>query len=84
MKKKMLTLMTVLLMAVGSAFAQVIITDEDVNANRGMSNPENFGVMVPGQGLAMDQYKYAPLGSGVLLLAGMGAAYLIKKKKDNC
>ena len=82
MKKRMLTLMTVLLMAVGSAFAQVIITDEDVAHNRAEQNVSNFGVMVPAQGASMDQYKHAPLGSGILLLAGLGAAYLVKKRKD--
>lgn len=82
MKKRMLTLMTVLLMAVGSAFAQVIITDEDVNHNRTEADPNDFGVMVPMQNANMDQWKQAPLGSGILLLAGLGAAYLVKKRKD--
>ena len=83
MKKKLIAIVAVLLMTVGSAFSQVILTDEDVNHNRAQGTiPENFGVMVAGQGLAMDQYKYTPLGSGVLLLAGLGAAYLIKKKRQ--
>ena len=82
MKKRMLTLMTVLLMAVGSAFAQVIITDEDVNHNRTGANSSDFGVMVPMQNANMDQWTQAPLGSGILLLAGLGAAYLVKKRKD--
>ena len=81
MNKKMLTLMTVLLMAVGSAFAQVIITDEDVNHNRGTRDGDEIGVMVPMQNVNMDQWKFAPLGSGVLLLAGLGAAYLVGKRK---
>ena len=82
MKKKMLTLMTVLLMAVGSAFAQVIITDEDVNNNRLNRDGDEIGVMVPRQNVDMDQWKIAPLGNGILLLAGLGAAYLAKKRKD--
>lgn len=81
MKKKVLTLMTVLLMAAGSAFAQVIITDEDINHNRADASPNDFGVMVPMQNVNMDQWKQAPLGSGILLLAGLGAAYLVKKRK---
>ena len=81
MKKKMLTLMTVLMMAAGSAFAQVIITDEDVNHNRATTAAEDFGVMVPAQKYNMDQWKVAPLGNGILLLAGLGAAYLVKKRK---
>ena len=82
MKKKVIAIVAALLMTVGSAFSQVILTDEDVNHNRAQQDPSEFGVMVPGQGLAMDQYKYSPLGNGVLLLAGLGAAYLIKKKKQ--
>ena len=81
MKKKMLTLMTVLMMAAGSAFAQVIITDEDVNHNRATRDAEEFGVMVPMQNFDGDQWKQAPLGNGILLLAGLGAAYLVKKRK---
>jgi hypothetical protein len=81
MKKKMLTLMTVLMMAAGSAFAQVIITDEDVNHNRATRDAEEFGVMVPMQKFDGDQWKVAPLGNGILLLAGLGAAYLVKKRK---
>ena len=81
MNKKMLTLMTVLLMAVGNAFAQVIITDEDVNHNRGTRDGDEIGVMVPMQNVNMDQWKYAPMGNGVLLLVGLGAAYLVGKRK---
>ena len=81
MKKKMLTLMTVLMMVAGSAFAQVIITDEDVNHNRATRDAEEFGVMVPMQKFDGDQWKVAPLGNGILLLAGLGAAYLVKKRK---
>lgn len=81
MKKKMLTLMTVLMMAAGSAFAQVIITDEDVNHNRAEEDAQTFGMMVPRQNVNMDQWKVAPLGNGILLLAGLGAAYLVKKRK---
>ena len=82
MKKKVIAIVAALLMTVGSAFSQVILTDEDINHNRAQQDASEFGVMVPGQGLAMDQYKYSPLGNGVLLLAGLGAAYLIKKKKQ--
>ena len=83
MKKKVIAIVAALFLTVGSAFSQVILTDEDVNHNRAQgTTPENFGVMVAGQGLDIDQYKYTPLGSGVLLLAGLGAAYLIKKKRQ--
>ena len=80
MKKKLIAIVAALLMTVGSAFSQVILTDEDVNHNRQQQDVQEFGVMIAGQGLAMDQYKYTPLGSGVLLLAGLGAAYLVRKR----
>jgi hypothetical protein len=82
MKKKLIAIVAALLMTVGSAFSQVILTDEDVNHNRQEQNVQEFGVMIAGQGLAMDQYKYTPLGGGVLLLAGLGAAYLLHKRKE--
>ena len=80
MKKKLIAIVAALLMTVGSAFSQVILTNEDVNHNRQQQDVQEFGVMIAGQGLAMDQYKYTPLGSGVLLLAGLGAAYLVRKR----
>ena len=81
MKKKLIAIVAVLFMTVGTAFSQVIITDEDFNHNRANTNPD-FGVMVPMQNVNMDQWKQAPLGSGLLLFAGLGAAYLLKKKKQ--
>ena len=82
MKKKVIAIVAALFLTVGSAFSQVILTDEDFNHNRNQVTPEEFGVMVPAQGYNIDQYKHAPLGNGVLLLAGLGAAYLLKKKKQ--
>ena len=81
MKKRLIAIMAVLFLTVGRAFAQVIITDEDVNHNRGTRDGQEIGVMVPMQNVDMDQWKVAPLGSGVLLLAGLGAAYLARKRK---
>lgn len=44
-------------------------------------NADNMPI-VPGTGYYCDQS--APLGSGLLLLAGLGAAYAVRKrKKDN-
>ena len=83
MKKKVIAIVAALFMTVGTAFSQVIITDEDVAHNRAQQNVTNFGVMVPAQGANMDQYKHAPLGSGILLLAGLGAAYLVRKRKED-
>ena len=55
--------MAVLFLTVGSALAQVIITDEDVNHNRATRDAEEFGVMVPMQKFDGDQWKVAPLAT---------------------
>ena len=82
MKKKLIAIVAVLFMTVGTAFSQVIITDEDLNHHRDGTNSNDFGVMVPMQNVNMDQWKQAPLGSGLFLLAGLGAAYLLRKRKE--
>ena len=68
-------------MTVMPVIGQVIITDEDVNHNRAEQNTSNIGVMVLQEGVNYDQWKYSPLDGGVLLLAGLGAAYLVGKRK---
>lgn len=70
-----------MLMAVGTTFGQIIITEEDPNHNRAEQNTSNIGVMVLSEGVDYDQWKYAPLDGGILLLAGLGAAYLAGKRK---
>lgn len=83
MKKRILTLTAALLMAASPAISQVIITEGDIDHNRAEQAASEVTVMVPGQGWSLDQWKVAPLGEGVLLLAGLGMAYLIgKRKKD--
>ena len=82
MKKRLLSIMAVALMAVGTAFGQiVIIDDEDPNHNRATRDGSDIGVMVPMQGVVVDQWKYTPLDGGLFLLAGLGAAYLVGKRK---
>ena len=47
-------------------------------------NTEDFGLIVPIEGLDSDQYL--PIGDGLLVLAALGGAYLLKKgakKKHN-
>lgn len=83
MKRKIMILTAAILMAAGTAFGQVILTEEDPNHNRAEGDQTNFGVMVPAEGWDVDQWKYAPLDGGMLLLAGLGAAYLVGKRKKN-
>ncbi|MBR4391355.1 MAG: hypothetical protein IKT08_04540 [Bacteroidales bacterium] len=81
MKRRLISLTAAMLMAVGTTFGQIIITEEDPNHNRAEQNTSNIGVMVLSEGVDYDQWKYAPLDGGILLLAGLGAAYLAGKRK---
>ena len=81
MKKRIVILATAIWMAVAPVFGQIIITEEDANHNRAEQNNSNIGVMVLQEGVNYDQWKYAPLDGGVLLLTGLGAAYLLGKRK---
>lgn len=64
-----------------AASAQVFMIDDDANNGRADAG-EGVSVIVPIHGVEYDQTNYTPLGGGTLLLAGLGAAYLMKKKKQ--
>ena len=81
MRKRILSLTVALIVATAPVVGQVIITEGDVNHNRSEQNAEEMTVMVPAQGEYYDQWKVAPLGEGALVLAGMGLAYLLSKRK---
>ena len=82
MKKSLVII--ILAMLIGS-FApvkgQIIYTEEDAGISLRTQSEAPMGVMVPMQGADMDQWKIAPLGNGMLLLAGLGGAYLLSKKR---
>lgn len=84
MRKRTCVIVIVLLMVAQSVMGQIIYTQEDVGTNlRAGGKSDQFEVMVPLQNSNLDQYQesYVPLGNGLLLLAGLGGAYLLKKKK---
>lgn len=66
-----------IMLLAGFSFGQVILTEEDYN-----QRVEGFDVMVPLQNINTDQYQQGlvPLGDGLLLLAALGGAYLLKGK----
>lgn len=84
MKKIVLTAVASL-MLVFSAKAQVFVLEEDGN-NRDGGKPIEFIVpdhfenddQTPGE---EEEPPYTPLGSGVIVLAGLGGAYLLGKKR---
>lgn len=82
MKKRIIVLLTMLLISVSSMFGQIIYTEEDAGHSARQTTQSNeLGVMVPMQDSDLDQWKYTPLGSGLLLLAGMGGIYVLAKRR---
>lgn len=80
MKKKINILILGLLLST-AAQAQIFMTEDDHNLRSGSS--EDLGV-VPLNGVNYDQTNetYTPIGEGVLLLAALGGAYLLKKRNN--
>lgn len=76
MKKVVLTIAIVLVMAMGAS-AQVFMLD--ANNEREGTDPNSLP-FIPGHGGDWDQ-GYSPLGGGAALLIGFGAAYMLAKKK---
>ena len=80
MKKRMVALLFGFVLAIGTASAQIFIMEEEEYNNRQgdrtppvfINNPVNHG---------SGQDWFVPAGSGVLLLAGFGAAYLLGKSR---
>lgn len=60
-----------------SAKAQIFLQESEAG-ERAESNP-TLGIDVPGFGEGTDYY--VPTGSGIILLATLGGAYLMGKKK---
>lgn len=85
MKKRTIAFIVIALLAIQSAIGQIILTEEDVGINQRVSGGSgDFNVMVPLQNADLDQWQgdYLPLGEGLFLLAGLGGAYLLKKKSE--
>lgn len=89
---KKLSLLLAIVLGMGTmAFAQEISPETYEEAGlfgKGFSlfatnEDESLLGLPEGHGLDDDFDADAPLGSGILLLAGMGAAYLLKNKKKD-
>lgn len=79
MRNKIVAILTVLLFTTGITQAQVFIMDEDLGDNSRIGGSSFVIPPVPYQGADLDEY--VPLEEGLLLLAGLGGAYLLKKRK---
>lgn len=64
----------------GTAKAQIFLQESDMGENPRV-DVEDIGLIIGYQGGDHDQQEYVPLGDGMLLLAGFGAAYLIGNRK---
>ena len=80
MKKLIMTIAIATMLAV-PAMAQVFLDDETSTNNRELRGENDFGVMVASQDVDYDQWKFAPVGEGLLVLAGLAGAYLIGKRR---
>ena len=82
MRKRVLTIVAVLAMAISPAMAQIYLLDDEDNRSVKLDE-DGFGAIVPMQNEDDDQY-YAPIGEGLTLLTAMGLAYWagMRKKKD--
>lgn len=77
--KKIMTIMAALLLTASVSQAQIFLMDEEEYGLRDGSLPEDISLIVPTHWVTYDQY--APIGGGTLLLAGLGGAYLLGKKR---
>ena len=75
------TIVVLLFMAMASmAKAQVFMMDGDENY-REPEDPQVFINLPQGYGLGVDWYT--PVGDGIAVLAALGGAYLLRKKKSS-
>ena len=82
MRKSMIMLVTMLIMAI-PVRSQVFLTQEDLESERD-GQWEDIGLIVPIHLQDFDQAEpFAPVGSGIAVLAALGGAYLLGKRKDS-
>ena len=80
MRKSMIMLVTMLLMSMPMR-SQVFLTQEDLDSERD-GQWEDLGLIIPIHEQDFDQAEpYAPVGSGIAVLAALGGAYLLGKKR---
>ena len=80
MKKRLLSVVAILLMAAGTTNAQVFVLENDEEISR-MTPVPSDEPFIPDMGETNDQ-GYAPVGGGALILTGLAGAYLLGKKKQ--
>ncbi len=81
MKKRMVALFFGFVLAMGTASAQVFIMEEEYGASNREGTREIPGFINNPGGHGTGPDWYVPVGDGILLLAGFGAAYLFGKSR---
>jgi len=76
---KIIVILAMSLMMVGSLQAQVFIQDDEFEGTL-RTGYEDFELLTPVEGMEADQFT--PLGDSVAVLVGLGGAYLIAKRKE--
>jgi len=80
-KRRNILIALLLLAAMLPTQAQVFMMEDDNDPNRNVLNVNGQYNNVPFHGSTDDQANFVPLGSGALLLAALGGAYLTGKRK---
>ena len=79
--KKVFMLMAAMLLLSMPLRSQVFLTQEDLDSERD-GQWEDIGPIIPIHEVDFDQAEpYVPVGSGIAMLAALGGAYLLGKRK---
>ncbi len=87
MKKRIISMMAILALMFGpicipQAPAQILLMDEEEEEENERTNTEESELelpAIPELGITIDQY--APIGEGIVVLAALGGAYLLGKRR---
>ncbi len=75
--KRIIAILTLTLMLVLPAKAQIYVQEDEQPGRLQTGDPQVFVDMPGNMGTAVDWYT--PVGDGILLLAALGGAYLLRK-----
>ena len=81
MNKKLIALMVAVLMTTGTAMAQIFLDDESLTNRGWLGDMDELGNIIPFHEVEWDQANYTPTGGGIMMLAVLGGAYLLGKRR---
>ncbi len=79
----MATLAILVFAALSPLRAQIFIENNDEELSPRSTSADEEWIVVPEQGVTIDQYQYnyTPAGSGILVLSFLAGAYALSKRK---